>query len=307
MTQLDHEPAIAADDTQPRPALAVTDTQPDEGRRGCRNPLLVFTITFAMIGFFVITVALSGLLGWRDGTVARKTQDTVALIGTVNRQATNAYSDLGNQQYQIAEDRCKYIVTLKPFYPGARECMSTAEAMLSATPMPTITPTSMATATTTPTPTKAVDASSPKQLFDQAQIAFRGEDYETAMKWLEALRGKDSSYQQTAVEDMLVKTYMALADKYKNSGQLSAMVIVLEKAQQIVAPKSLDDPWPFTLNATELYLDGKGYLDAQNYAQADKTFRLLMQQTTTYLDTKVLACQAFGKAGDSDALAKYKC
>lgn len=122
---------------------------------------------------------------------------------------------------------------------------------------------------------------------------------------LEALRALDGSYQTAEVDNMLVQTYEALAQQYKNSEQLSQMIIVIDKALSI-RPLSGTD-WEFTKYVAQLYLDGKGYLATHDYARADTVFNKLMPIAPLFIDTAAQACKAFRGAGDSAAMQKYRC
>jgi hypothetical protein len=278
-------------------------TEPPSG--GCANRLLVIGTILALVVLFVASIGLAGLAGWRDGHDLAQTRRAATVAVAVGVQATQAYQDCQQGAYELCYERCKYIATQQPSYPGMEACMSAAQVALSATPSlaptaalltPSIPPTLVAGATSS-------GAYSSEDLFARAQEAMRTSDYESAMKWLEALRGKDADFHRQEVEDLLVKTYLTLAQQYKNTDQLSEMVIVVRKAQKI---RSVDDTgWSFEATAAEYYLSAKGYLDAQNYALADQVFTRLMAMTTTYRDTKTLACQAFSGANDTVAFKKW--
>jgi hypothetical protein len=146
-----------------------------------------------------------------------------------------------------------------------------------------------------------------EELFVRGQEAYRTNSYTDTQKWLEALRGLDPDYQRKDVEDMLFNTYLALASQDQNDGKLSEMVIVVEKARAI-RPIPPETHWDFTINVAQLYLDGRAYLSADNFVQADRVFKLLMEQSPDYQrDSRKLACQAFAQAGDTAASAKYNC
>ncbi len=312
---LSQEPPQAPEDTQPRPVVTLPDedTQPQviAPRAGCADRLMITGVWLAMIGIFVAAVALAGVAGWRDGGVAKRQTQAATLITAVAHQATLARADLDGGRYELALARCAHISTLQPLNPGARACLSTAQAALSATatftrtpvtPTPTRTPTA-----TLPAPATPGAASSAEELYAQAQTAFRNEDYEAAMKWLEALRGLPAdSTRRKEVEDLLVQTYLALADQYRFDGRYGEMVVVIRKALKIRPLPGTD--WEFTAYAAELYLSARTYLDAGNVAEASKVFETLMSQAPAFSsDTKSLACQAFAAAGNRAAMTKYNC
>jgi len=186
-------------------------------------------------------------------------------------------------------------------------CISQAQQALiglsaTPTPGPSLTPTAVPP-TITPTLSASAATSegtfSREDLFVRAQSAIDHIDYESAMQYLEALRGLDANYNRKQVEDMLVQTYEALGRRYQTEGRLSEMIVVIQKALKIRPLPDTD--WEFTVNATQLYLDAKGYLVAGDLKNADTVYNRLMEQAPTYLDTKALACEAFAKAGDTKA------
>lgn len=313
-----YEPEIAPDDTSPREAAPPVITtfersgvEPEESeelpRPGCGSPLLIAAVTLALLCLFVTSVGLAALAGWRDGSQIKLTRQAATLVVNLAEQATLSRDDCDQGRYELCMARCQYIATLQPAYPGMAACIANAQIVLSATPTPTTPPTSVPpTLTPSPTFAAASDGSiSREELLARGEEAVRNSDYESAMKWLEALRGLDVDFRRKDVEDMLVKTYLALGGQYKFEGRLSEMIIVIRKALKI---RSLPDTdWEFTINAAELYLSAKGYLDAGNIEMADKTFSKLMDMAPAFMNTKELACQAFNAAGDSAATKKYNC
>ena len=321
---VDAEPALTPDDTQPRPVITTLE-RADEGTAeegedqsagGCGNPLLVGAVVLAFLCLFVTSVGLSGYAGWRDGVQAAQSRKASTVVAQAGAQATLARQDCDEGRYELCNERCAYVATQQPSFPGMAACMSLAQIALSATPTPSSTPTVMPS-TATIAPSAAASTSSPnggatsngqmsaEELFARGQEAFRIPDYENAMKWLEALRGLNADFHRKEVEDMLVTTYQALGGQYQYEGRLSEMIIVIKKALQIRALP--DTGWEFTVSAAELYLSAKGYLDAGNYELADKVFIRLMDIAPTYLDSKAQACKAFASAGDTGSTKKYGC
>jgi tetratricopeptide (TPR) repeat protein len=306
---LDQEPDIAPEDTQPRPdADEHVNDQGAEPAGGCGSPLLVGAVILALACLFATSIALSGYAGWRDGVEIAQTKKSGTLVSYLGDQAALAAEDCKQERYELCFERCEYVVKHQevPFSFGAEACIAQAGMALSATPTPTVTAT-VQPPTPTPSPSLPPNDSSglpsPEELFARSQEAVRTEDYENAMKWLEALRGRDADFRRKEVEDMLVKTYLALGTRYKQEGRLSEMIIVIKKAEKL---RSLDDTdWAFTINVADLYLSAKGYLDAENYTMADKVFSRLMTMAPTYLDTKDLACEAFRHTGNSAQLKQW--
>jgi tetratricopeptide (TPR) repeat protein len=315
MTVLDPEPQPTLEDTQPRVLHAAADDwQESEPRRGCGSRLMVALVVLIIMGMALVTLALAAVAGWRDGGLMRQTQRAGAVEATLDRQATLGWQDLAEQRYELAFIRCDYVATLQPAYPDIRACMSTAQAGLNATPLATATPSPPASTPTPPpltpmpslTPPTNPGGFSPTELFARGEEAARRSDYESAVSWLEALRGLDSSYRRSEVESLLLTAYQALGSQYRFEGRLSEMVVVIRKALRI-NPLS-DTDWAFTIDAAELYLSARGYLDAGNIPLAAQVFRRLMEMAPTFsTDTKTLACRAFSAAGDTASLTQFEC
>jgi tetratricopeptide (TPR) repeat protein len=311
------EPPLTSDDTHPRPAITTLDraeavpstAEEEQPASGCGSPLLIGAVALAFLCLFVTSVGLAGYAGWRDGVQSAQTRKAATVVAYAGEQATLARQDCDEGRYELCNERCAYIATQQPGFPGMEACMSLAQIALSATPTPTTTITS-APPTTTPGSTTAASTDSAggftaEELYARALEAFRRPDYEEAMKWLEALRGLNADFHRKEVEDMLVATYQALGGQYQFEGRLSEMIVVIKKALQIRPLPNTD--WEFTINAAELYLSAKGYLDAGNYDLADKVFIRLMDTAPSYLDSKTLACTAFASANDGASLKKYGC
>jgi pentatricopeptide repeat protein len=326
LDQLDHEPASTLDDTQPRPPVIVetpptvedtspvkSETQPVQAvepvePRGCGNRLLISAVLLAFFFLCVTSVGLAALAGWRDGVTDAQVHKATALVGTVGAQAALASDDCTNGRYELCKERCVYISTVQPFYPGIGNCLSTAQSALNVTPTATATtPPTAVPPTFTPTLTASNGDFSREELFIRATQAYRTIDYESTVKWLEALRGLDANYRRQEVEDMLVVAYQALGKQYQEDGRLSEMIVAVKKALKI---RPLPDTnWEFTVNATQLYLDAKGYVAAGDFGHADSVFKKLLDMgiSPDYLDAKRQACQVFASAGDTAATQRYKC
>lgn len=296
-------PPPSLDDTQPRPALA--EAAETETPRGCANPLLVTLVALALLGMAVTMVALAAFAGYRDGGITRQTQKAVALEGTLNGQATLAWADLDRGNYEVADARCKYVIGQQPQYPGMRNCISTAQAALNATS--TFTPTTPPTATLPPpTATQPPVDVTTDMLFTLALEAIDKQDFQAAKDYLEALRGKDGNFRRAEVEEKLVSVYLTLASGYKGQARWAEMILVVRKAEQITGAPIQD--WSLEATAAEYYLSAKSYLAAQNYPLAAQVFREVMRIAPGYFsDGKALACEAFARAGDAEALQTYGC
>lgn len=301
------EPPLQAGDTQPRATLQ-PPIEADEPK-GCGTSILVTVVAMLLIAMFVMSLAFAGFAGYRDGGIIRQTDNFVALAGTLDGQATLAWDDLSKGNFEIADARCKYVIEKQSFYAGMKNCISTAQAALNATP--TFTPSRIPSATplpALPTATGAPNAFTPESLLAQADEAIRVGNFSDARDFLESLRGVDATFRKQEVETKLVDAYLKLAAQYKAEGEssLQKMVIVIRKALEI--NPDIGGDWRFTADATGYYLSAKGYLEAQNYAEATRLFRWMMDNApTAYSDVKTLACRAFTSAGDVAAIQQYSC
>ncbi|HRE48661.1 MAG TPA: hypothetical protein PLD47_13130 [Aggregatilineales bacterium] len=310
MTTIDPtlSPHTPQPDTQPRRPAGLDDYFDDAPRRGCGNTLLISMVILMMLVMSFAVIGIAGFLGWRDGGTARRATQAVAVAATLDRQATLARTNLDDGQWELAFTRCDYVATLQPLYAEMAACKATAQAALNATATPTPTETPIPTViTSTPTTTPPpAGAFAPEELLTRAQESVRRTDYETAMRWLEALRAVDASYKRGEVEQLLLTVYQALGSQYRFEGRLGEMIVVIEKAFKINALSNTD--WGFTVNAAKLYLSARGYLEAGNYPLAAQVFARLMSIAPAFSDdTKTLACKAFASAGDTISAAQYGC
>jgi len=343
---VNYEPPLSADDTRPRSPIAVPnephgDPRPvlkkpplttvyDDtslfdapSRPGCASPLLVVFTLAALLALFIGVVGLAAAAGYRDGrtdSATRAAGTQIALVAT-QRIAIGTDSDSGN--YELLLVRCQYVAAQVPGDVTMRACIATAAFALSATPTMLPASPTLPAATRTSTPTRApsgtpastgvpVNSGDPSlpDLFAQAQTAVTAgkvEDLERARDLLEALRGVDIAWNQRQVEPLLCGVYESLGNVYDSARRLSEMVIVISKALTMTCRLDPSKSWAFTVNAAQLYLTAKGYLDAGNYPQAIRVYKRMMDSSPTFQDTSDLACEAFRKGGDNAAVSFYKC
>jgi hypothetical protein len=232
----------------------------------------------------------------------------VALNGTLDGQATLAWQDLSTENYELADARCKYLIEIRPEYPGMRNCISTAQAAINATPTftPTTQPTEMVIPTVEAAPTTS-GAITPEQLLARADDQINKSDFENARKTLEALHGLAHDFRRQEVEDKLVTVYLTLASKYEFEGRLGEMVNVVSRAEQIrdLSADPNTQKWPVTKDAAVLYISAKNYAAAQNVALAVSVYRtMLTRGYNNFLDTKQLACATF-QANDPTSYQQF--
>jgi hypothetical protein len=309
--------------------------EPETKPRGCSNTLLVAFVLFDLLFLCITAIVLAGVAGYRDGVNDAATLAINTQSAAISTQLPHINQDLAAQDWESLLGRCQYVMTLQPNYPGMSNCISQAEQKLSATPTPapsltftpspTLSPTG--TATRTPnvatitvtsggsvsvagiTPTLAPVTATPAflpELFARAQEAIRQQQFETAIGYLEAIRETDATFFKNDVTALLCSTYETVGVNDQNTGQLSEMIVVINKALKMNCHlQGGTGSWEFTVNVTELYLSARDYLNGGNYAEADRVFKLFMSQAPNYLDGKTLACQAFAKAGDTAATQNY--
>ena len=146
------EPEIASDDTNPRPAVApanaadfagISESARDVGEEkgGCASPLLILGVVLSVVCLFATSVGLAGLAGYRDGVAINQTQKSSTLVVYLVNQATLARDDCDAGRYELCQERCKYVLTQQPYYPGMDACMSQAQIALSMTQRGRVDPT----------------------------------------------------------------------------------------------------------------------------------------------------------------------
>lgn len=302
-------------------------------RRGCSSTLLVAFVLFDLLFLCVGAVGFASLAGYRDGVNVAATYAINTQSAVVSTQLPRIAQDLAAKNWDSLLARCIYVATLQPSDPGMPSCIMQAQQALSATPTPlptlssTPSPTARPSSTPAPSLTPAISsASSPgaatgtpgsaalvtattaflPELFARAQEAIRQQQFDTAIGYLEAIRESDASYLPNDVTALLCNTYETVATNDENTGQLSEMIVAINKALGMNCHlQAGNGSWEFTANAAELYLTARDYLNGGNYAQADRVFKLFMNLAPGYLDGKTLACQAFAKAGDTAASQTY--
>jgi tetratricopeptide (TPR) repeat protein len=273
------------------------------------------------VGLSLSIIVLSGLVGYQDGAKIAGTRRAETLFEAINVQRTNIAQDLASENYVLALERCYYLATLIPNDPQANQCILNQISAATVTappipPLPSNPPPSNATLAPTLTPSKPATTTplpatrSPLEiLLAQAQTEFAKstvEGYDAARESLEAIRAVDPRFQQRTVEPLLCRSYEALGGYYEQNRRLSEMVLVMDKALKINCSLKRTD-WGFTINAAQLYLSAKGYLDAGNLPQAVRVYRELMRIAPTFQNTKTLACEAFRLGGDTAAISQYGC
>ncbi len=207
---------------------------------------------------FVVASLLAGVAGYFAGIEQRQQARQAAVQGQAEEQFRRGVEDLEAGRYELARQRLEHVIQLDPSYPGAPERL--AEALLHLN-QPTASPTVAAT----PTPNLA-----PVQdLFEQADVALREENWTAAVQTLRALRAKDPEHRAVEVDGML---YLALrnrgVERISEEGMLEEGMYDLAQAQTF-GPLDRDAiNWQ---NWAGLYLKANSYMGV-NWAQAVAQF-----------------------------------
>ena len=169
-------------------------SESDSGSRSSWRPVLwVLPLALVLLGF-------AAAVGYFVGQAERDQAEEEQVTSVVQEQFALGLLDLEEERYEVARQRFEYIIQLKPTFPQAPERL--AEALLGLSE-PIATPTSPPV---TPTPNLAPV----QEIFDLAQTAFAGGDWEATIAHLLALRAKDSAFRAVEADGLM---YAALRNR----------------------------------------------------------------------------------------------
>jgi tetratricopeptide (TPR) repeat protein len=182
---------------------------------------------WVLAGIVIVLALTAGgaYFGYQDAIRVRlaKQSSNVAIEATTQFQL--GLQDLAAKNYLQARDRFKYVISIDPTFPGARDKMAEAMLQLSITATPTLAP----TPTLTPTPdTRGVD-----ELYNQAKQSLANKKWDQAIQDLDSLRKANRELHAIEVDGMY---YVALrnrgADKILKLGQLQEGLYDLALAER---------------------------------------------------------------------------
>lgn len=160
-----------------------------------------------LLGVIIIT-ALGGLAGYYSGIQNRKANESNTRLLATSLQYQLGVEDLIRGNYEFAKQRFEYVIQMDPAYPGVLEKMAEIAIIMNATATPTPAP------EVTPVPT--LDTSGVEGLLSQAKQFMTGQDYDSVIAALDAMRKENPSFKTLEVDGLY---YLALRNRGINKIQ----------------------------------------------------------------------------------------
>lgn len=226
--------------------------QPNGTRRSQlrrRLPLLLVWFALAVLTIGVLGV-LGGLYGYQTGLAEAESAAEARASQALVEQYTLGMADLEAGRYDLARQRFEFVLERDPQFPGAADSLVEAMRVLYATATPTPIP-----PTVTPTPTE--DLRPIQEMLQDAQDAYRSEDWDATINILTRLREQDPEYEVVVVDSLI---YRSLRNrglvKIRDQGSLEGGIYDLSLAERF-APLDKDADAYRTL--ARLYVTGSGF------------------------------------------------
>jgi tetratricopeptide (TPR) repeat protein len=204
----------------------------------------------SLTGLIAIAI-LSIFAGYRSAIEERTNHQATQVAGEALAQFALALQDLETNNYDLARQRLEYIIQLNPGYPGASDKLAEVLLQLRITATPTTAP----TPSLTPTP----DLRGRDELYNQAQLALLGGDWDNAIDTLLTLRKKFPDFLAIKVDGML---FVALrnrgVDKIARHADLEGGTYDLTLAERF---GPLDGEAKNWRDWAELYIRGASFWD----------------------------------------------
>ncbi len=231
-------------------------------------------IALLAVSIFVGSVAGATYAGLYYG---EKDQDS-RRAATIETHYQNGLKALNEGQFQRSISEFQYVLQLDPQHVGARQGLATANDRLSVKP----------------TPTSEVAQSIAGQLLTQAQTAYQNKNWTEAANTLTQLRALDSSYNQTAVEEMLFNSLYNAGKEFMDKDELESGIFYLDQA---VALRPLDSNIVNERNLAAHYLSALGYWGV-DWAQCISELEELEAIAPGYKDVSQRIYEAYMTEGD---------
>ncbi len=206
---------------------------------------------FPLIGgaLLLVVLLLSGFGGYSAGISQRKNAERTQVAQAIGEQYELGLEDMQQGAYSRALQRFEYVVENDPNYPGVTEKLAEVLLEINTTATPTLLPTT----TLTPTP----DTRDSQQLFDQAQQALAGSDWDGAIEYLLTMRKADPGFRTVEIDGML---FLALRnrgrDKILKEADLEGGIYDLTLAKKF---GPLDSEADGLLTWSSLYITGASF------------------------------------------------
>jgi tetratricopeptide (TPR) repeat protein len=197
--------------------------------------------------------AIGGYFGLEKAKQLRLQEQDKSVVNAATVQFELGVRELANKQYENAQKRFEYVIQIMPNFPGAQEKLT--EVMLAKAQVAT--PTLAPTPTLTPTP----DMRGEEELFEQALVYVREENWQDAMATLDSLRELNLDYRTVDVDGLY---YLALRNRgvelILNEGSLEPGIYDLSLAETFA---------PLDLEAKNYRMWARNYLNGASYWALD--------------------------------------
>ncbi|MAT43815.1 MAG: hypothetical protein CL609_15880 [Anaerolineaceae bacterium] len=210
---------------------------------------------WVLIGILIVLIgsAIGGYFGLEKAKQLRLQEQDKSVVNAATVQFELGVSELANKQYENAQKRFEYVIQIMPNFPGAQEKLT--EVMLAKAQVAT--PTLAPTPTLTPTP----DLRGEEELFEQAMVYVREENWQDAMATLDSLRELNLDYRTVDVDGLY---YLALRNRgvelILNEGSLEPGIYDLSLAETFA---------PLDLEAKNYRMWARNYLNGASYWALD--------------------------------------
>lgn len=248
--------------------------------------LLLAVVMLGMICLCATLVGMAGFAGYRDGLATNDVKLTQTMATEIGAQYQAGMDDIEAGHYGLAMERLAWIIeTVQPgpeYMRDSREQWARAATLNAITPAPlatatpAVTPTreplplaTEETAATTETPAPA-NQQDPAYMYEQAEQAARGGDFETTIAWAESLRSVAPDYRPAEVTAMLMDALVKQGTIYLRGAnadgedKLLRGILLIYRADDLGPVGSL----MYEADFAERYLNARSYLDGGNTAAA---------------------------------------
>jgi tetratricopeptide (TPR) repeat protein len=208
-----------------------------------------------LLGIVIVLIggAIGGYFGLEKAKQLRLQEQDKSVVNAATVQFELGVRELANKQYENAQKRFEYVIQIMPNFPGAQEKLT--EVMLAKAQVAT--PTLAPTPTLTPTP----DMRGEEELFEQALVYVREENWQDAMATLDSLRELNLDYRTVDVDGLY---YLALRNRgvelILNEGSLEPGIYDLSLAETFA---------PLDLEAKNYRMWARNYLNGASYWALD--------------------------------------
>lgn len=254
-------------------ASAVTEPVTDK-------PVKVRHAKWVWLGILLMLVitAIGAGIGYSSAVQARKAVETNQRLELATTQFVKAERDFADGNYDMANQRLQYIMTIYPSYPGLEDKLK--EVIVAKTLANPNAPVVQATPEVAFTPVATKDTTVVSVLFPQAQNQFAAGDWAGLLDTVNKLRNIDPSYEALKVDGLYYAALIKNGVTKIQSGHLELGLYYFAMASKI-AP--LDNDTLGWINMARSYLIAGSWFGIDNVKSAE-LFSTVAQQVPNMLD-----------------------